>query len=258
MAIPPGTTTFYTLTIPNLATNNFANQGVSVELNITDPQDKNLRVAGRAGRDSGPALHPRPLADGAEPERRRGQLHQHGFQGQRNRSHRERDVRPVRRRLSASRASAPSDREGVVGTWQLIIANDGSSSPAGTLNSWSLTFQKPNPSSGLGEAVADQATVSFRIFTMDPTNPLSHSTWTAVGPAGIDGGFNSSTVTDMAVDPSDPSGNIVYAATEGGGVWKTTDFLTTAGSGPTWIPLTDFGPGLIDQRWQHRSFGTQR
>ena len=134
--------------------------------------------------------------------------------------------------------------DAVVGTWKLIISNDGSSSPAGTLNSWSLTFQKPNPSSGLGEAVADQATVSFRIFTMDPTNPLSHSTWTAVGPAGIDGGFNSSTVTDMAVDPSDPSGNIVYAATEGGGVWKTTDFLTTAGSGPTWIPLTDFGPGL--------------
>ena len=49
-------------------------------------------------------------------------------------------------------------------------------------------------------------------------------------------------VSAIAVDPSDPSGNTVYAAGASGGIWKTTDFLTTSPSGPTWIPLTNFGP----------------
>ena len=44
------------------------------------------------------------------------------------------------------------------------------------------------------------------------------------------------------VDPSDPSGNTVYVAGASGGIWKTTDFLTTNPNGPTYIPLTDFGP----------------
>ena len=46
----------------------------------------------------------------------------------------------------------------------------------------------------------------------------------------------------IAVDPSDPSGNTVYVAGASGGIWKTTDFLTTNPDGPTYIPLTDFGP----------------
>ena len=46
----------------------------------------------------------------------------------------------------------------------------------------------------------------------------------------------------IAVDPSDPSGNTVYVGGASGGIWKTTDFLTTNPAGPTWIPLTNFGP----------------
>ena len=44
------------------------------------------------------------------------------------------------------------------------------------------------------------------------------------------------------MDPSDPTGNTVYVGGASGGIWKTTDFLTTAPGGPTWIPLTNFGP----------------
>ena len=44
------------------------------------------------------------------------------------------------------------------------------------------------------------------------------------------------------MDPSDPSGNTVYVGGASGGIWKTTDFLTTNPDGPTWIPLTNFGP----------------
>ena len=116
------------------------------------------------------------------------------------------------------------------------------------------------PQNGLGEPVADQTTVNFRIFVMDPTNAQSQNTWTAVGPAPLTGWgarrrspgttanplsqdvLGLGPVTALAVDPSDPSGNTVYIGAANGGVWKTTNFLTTNPLGPTWIPLTDFGP----------------
>jgi subtilisin-like proprotein convertase family protein len=124
------------------------------------------------------------------------------------------------------------------GNWMLQIANAGSQT--GTINSWSLTLQKPVPSTGLGEPVADQYSTGFRIFTMDPTNPLSHNTWTSVGPG--ENGTGHGRIGGIALDPSDPSGNTVYVAGASGGVWKTTDFLTNSTAGPTYIPLTDFGP----------------
>ena len=99
------------------------------------------------------------------------------------------------------------------------------------------------PGSGLGEPIADQFTVPFRIFTQDPTNPLDQQIWTAVGPASIANGGSSGRVGGLAVDPSDPSGNTVYVAGASGGVWKTNNFLTTDPNGPTYVPLTDLGQG---------------
>jgi subtilisin-like proprotein convertase family protein len=133
----------------------------------------------------------------------------------------------------------------VAGTWTLEI-QDSTSGPnaTGTLTSWSLTFAKPQPITGLGESVADQATTSFRIFTMGPSAPQAHETWTPVGPASISGNTESGAVGGLAVDPSDPSGNTVYVGGANGGVWKTTNFLTTSPSGPTYTPLTDFGPNF--------------
>ncbi|WP_422931842.1 Ig-like domain-containing protein [Singulisphaera sp. PoT] len=134
------------------------------------------------------------------------------------------------------------------GQWKLVIKNDAATSTGriGSLTSWSLTFQKAVPISGLGEPVADQSTVGFRIFADNATNPLTNDTWTSVGPATITnnapGNGYSGSVTAIAVDPSDPSGNTVYVGGASGGVWKTTNFLTTNPAGPTYIPLTDFGP----------------
>ncbi len=133
------------------------------------------------------------------------------------------------------------DNTSAQGTWTLQITDD-VSGRTGTLNSWSLTLLKPVPLTGLGEPVADQASVNFRIFTLDPANPLSSSTWTAVGPAAIGTNGNSGSVTAIAVDPSDPSGNTVFIGAASGGVWKTTDFLTQSPNGPSYVPLTDFGP----------------
>lgn len=133
----------------------------------------------------------------------------------------------------------------VGGTWTLQVSDSSSSnSPAsGTLNSWSITFGKGTPSSGLGQPVADQATVGFRVFTLDPNTAQAQNNWTPVGPAPV-GGPNGAAgpVSAVAVDPSDPSGNTVYVTGASGGVWKTTNFLTTDPAGPTYVPLTDFGP----------------
>ena len=138
------------------------------------------------------------------------------------------------------------------GTWKLIVDDDPTNpNPTpGKLNSWSITLQKGVPSSGLGDPVADQATATFRIFNTGVTNPLASSTWTAVGPAsvvdataaaGSTNGF-AGRIDAIAVDPSDPTGNTVYVGASSGGIWKTTNFLTTSPQGPTYIPLTDFGP----------------
>jgi subtilisin-like proprotein convertase family protein/photosystem II stability/assembly factor-like uncharacterized protein len=132
------------------------------------------------------------------------------------------------------------------GTWKLVIT-DTVTGRTGTINNWSLTFLKPVPLTGLGEPVADQATVSFRIFTMDPANPLSSDTWTSIGPASIGTdpqtpNVDAGRIGGLAVDPSDPSGNTVFIGGASGGVWKTTNFLTNNPNGPTYIPLTNFGP----------------
>jgi subtilisin-like proprotein convertase family protein len=127
-------------------------------------------------------------------------------------------------------------------TWTLSIT--GNNHGVGKLNAWSLTFDRALPSTGLGDANADVGTASFRIFTEDPSNPLSRTVWTAIGGAGNTGlttNDHSGRIGGLAVDPSDPSGNTVYVAGASGGVWKTTNFLTSDPAGPTYIPLTDFG-----------------
>jgi subtilisin-like proprotein convertase family protein len=130
---------------------------------------------------------------------------------------------------------------GSLGAWKLVITNV-STTNTGTLTEWALTLKEKVPTSGLGEPVADQATVHFRIFNYVTNNSLAATEWTPIGPASINGNGNSGRITGLAVDPSDPSGNTVYVGGASGGIWKTTNFLTNDPNGPTYIPLTDFGP----------------
>ncbi len=134
---------------------------------------------------------------------------------------------------------APPTGMNVQGTWTLVVQNT-SSTITGTVNSWSLTFQKPLPTTGLGQPGSDDTSFGFQILSLSQSDAVSSEQWTAVGAESNTAGAGE--VTAIAVDPSDPSGNTVYAAGASGGVWKTTDFLTTNPSGPTWIPLTNFGP----------------
>ncbi|QDV39602.1 Ig-like domain-containing protein [Tautonia plasticadhaerens] len=138
---------------------------------------------------------------------------------------------------SLSALNSPIGMPTEAGTYTLRITNTGG--VQGALNSWRLIMRERVTGTGIGEPVADRIRADFRIFTMDPTNSLSSSTWTPVGPSSIEDGEGSGRVTAIAVDPSDPSGNTVYIGAASGGVWKTDDFLTTDAGGPTWIPLTD-------------------
>ena len=99
--------------------------------------------------------------------------------------------------------------------------------------------------------------MSFQIFTQSPTLATSSNSFTSIGPASENGllfdpatgqydivspNAHSGQVNAIAVDPSDRSGNTVYVGGGTGGIWKTTNFLTTNPNGPTWIPLANFGP----------------
>ena len=128
----------------------------------------------------------------------------------------------------------------VQGTWTLVVPNTSTTGTTGTFKGWSLTFQKPLPTNGLGQPGSDDATVSFQLLTLGQTDALSSQAWSPVGDASSTD--ETGEVTAIAVDPSDPTGNTVYVGGASGGVWKTTDFLTTNPNGPTWIPLTNFGP----------------
>src|SRR5207237_10390776 len=49
----------------------------------------------------------------------------------------------------------------VIGTWKLVIHNNGNHGDTANLTGWALGFLKPNPINDVGQPVADQATVSF-------------------------------------------------------------------------------------------------
>ena len=119
---------------------------------------------------------------------------------------------------------------------------------AGTLNSWSLTFQKPIPATGLGEPVADRTTASFRIFNMDPENPLASNGWTSVGPAGVGAQRPASTPRSPAASTRSPSIRPTRRATPSTSArppaasGRRPTSCTTSPAGPTWIPLLDEAP----------------
>jgi hypothetical protein len=77
--------------------------------------------------------------------------------------------------------------------------------------------------------------------------------WTSLGPTAIDGGQVATTqlenpvigaVTCVAPQPGNP--NIAFIGTTNGGIWKSTNFgsTPTAGTAPSWQPLTDQYPSL--------------
>jgi hypothetical protein len=150
----------------------------------------------------------------------------------------------------------PNNPISAKGVWTLRVINNGTNAipngtsyPNGTpiqITSWQLTLPRAVAGSGLGEPTADQFTAGFKVYTLDPTNAASQTAWTPVGPSSANEGADTGRVTSVAVDPSDPSGNTVYVVGASGGVWKTTDFMTSNVSGPHYVPLTDTAPVITN------------
>ena len=70
------------------------------------------------------------------------------------------------------------------------------------------------------------------------------SGWTSLGPAPLVSdsnqfGFVSGRATAVAVDPSDPSGDTIYAGGAYGGVWKSTNAANADPASVVWTPVTD-------------------
>lgn len=78
-------------------------------------------------------------------------------------------------------------------------------------------------------------------------SPLTGVQWTQIGPAPLiidneqnyqGNGPDSGQVVDIAVDPRNTTDQVIYIATNDGGIWKSTD------GGNTWAPKTDYMPSL--------------
>jgi hypothetical protein len=81
--------------------------------------------------------------------------------------------------------------------------------------------------------------------TYSGSAPLTGVQWTQNGPAPLlieaeqnfqGGGPDAGQIVDIAIDPRNTTDQIIYVATNGGGVWKSID------GGKTWAPKTDAMP----------------
>ena len=77
------------------------------------------------------------------------------------------------------------------------------------------------------------------------------TSWVNFGPAPLVSdtdsyGTVSGRVTAIAVDPSDTTGNTVYAGAASGGVWKSTNAATSNAANVTWTAVTDQEASVVD------------
>jgi subtilisin-like proprotein convertase family protein len=232
-SLPPGKTIISTINVPD----SYLVEGATLRLNITDPNDPDL-VASLVAPDGTTIKLFTNVGGNASP---RANFINTIFDDNAN-TPIQQGVPPFNNGpFNPQTPLSTFLGHGSLGAWKLVITNV-STTNTGTLTEWALTLKEKVPTSGMGEPVADQATVHFRIFNYVTNNSLAATEWTPIGPASINGNGNSGRITGLAVDPSDPSGNTVYVGGASGGIWKTTNFLTNDPNGPTYIPLTDFGP----------------
>jgi hypothetical protein len=124
--------------------------------------------------------------------------------------------------------------------WQLAnVTQKTGQKIAGPLTSWQ-TQDGPN--------------VAEHVAAMSPGGDLlvwCLSIWVPIGPSQQSNALDKlpwgGRIDWIEISPNfDGAGHpAMYLATPGGGVWRSSDFLSAA---PTWTPLTDHLPGLPDWR----------
>ena len=188
VTLTPGRTSTSEITL----TDDFLIQGLTLQLDITYPHDPDLSAVLVA--PDGTVI---PLFSGVGVDRDDPELQQHDLRRQRDDpDHRRRPAffgrfRPQGGTLSVLNGS--SSVKGIDGTgagvYKLEITNN-RPRPPGTLNGWSLTFQKPTADHRPGRAGRRHGAAQLPHLHDGPDQPASSKTWTSVGPASI-GGSNS-------------------------------------------------------------------
>ena len=97
---------------------------------------------------------------------------------------------------------------------------------------------------------------------MSRARPASQSpetaAWQAVGPSAVltqEYGLVTGRVSALALDPSDPTGNLLYIGTTGGGVWSAQNAAAQDTSKISFTPLTDNLADLVGARDASISIG---
>lgn len=80
-----------------------------------------------------------------------------------------------------------------------------------------------------------------------PQSMAGAATWQPLGPAGVltaNYGLVTGRISSLALDPSDPTGNRLFAGTTGGGVWFSPNAAASDPTGIEFVPLTDNLAGM--------------
>ncbi|HWT64488.1 MAG TPA: hypothetical protein VN151_00130, partial [Terracidiphilus sp.] len=75
-----------------------------------------------------------------------------------------------------------------------------------------------------------------------PQAAVSTPVWQSLGPGAVqtaDFGLVSGRINALAFDPSDATGNTVFAGTTGGGLWRSQNAASSSGGDVVFNPLTD-------------------
>lgn len=108
---------------------------------------------------------------------------------------------------------------------------------------WSLGHRLPPRSS----TIRRSSVAGFAVQSAGST--VSTNTWLPLGPTAVQTpnyGLVTGRIAALALDPSDASGNRLYAGTTGGGVWFANNAAVSAPSSIIFTPLTDSVAALSD------------
>lgn len=83
------------------------------------------------------------------------------------------------------------------------------------------------------------------------SQPQTSTAWVPLGPAPLISDQNfygavSGRVTALAIDPTDATGNTVYASAATGGIWKSTNAANSTAGNVIWTALTDQQASLVN------------
>jgi hypothetical protein len=93
-----------------------------------------------------------------------------------------------------------------------------------------------------GKGLAAMAVAALLAATTTFTQAQGSGTWQPLGPTAVESqsyGLVTGRISALALDPSDATGNTLYAGATGGGVWRSQNVDTSSLANISFLPLTD-------------------